>query len=270
MSIRPVTILILLITSVFAQKNGPKIQVNKHLPDPFKLQKRTVYPWKKNITATVFWIGETPTPRNPTPNHKSSWDQKWQQNYGGFDNPDPKARSGYLPKAFTPKLNPFYIALPYNDCINHKHHKPEASRVIPWWKRTVVTPGKSVCKGRWVQIYCPKTKKICYAQWEDCGPFTTTDFNYVFGKSRPKNKKNQGAGIDLSPAVRDYLKIGNKAVVHWRFIEMSRIPAGPWTKLGTNNPFVNKKVDYDRAERRRYIKYLEHLHEIQRRNKRRQ
>ena len=247
-------IFLLLCPAVLTAQNEPKITVERAPSNVFKLQKNTTYPWKKNITATVFWVGEKPTAKNPTPNNKSSWDQNWQKNFGGFDNPN--SRNGYLPKGFTPGQNPFYIALPYNDCLNHRSHRPEASRVIPWWNRVPHPAGKTVCKGRWVQLYCAKTKKICYAQWEDCGPFTTDDYNYVFGSSRPKNTKNQGAGIDISPATRDYLGVGNKAIVHWRFIEFSQIPRGPWALHGTNNPFVNPKVDVDLAERTRYMDYL--------------
>lgn len=257
---RTITILAISLPLWASAQKGPKITVATAPRNPFTLQQKTVYPWKKSITATVFWIGEKPTQNNPTPNNKSSWDVNWQSNYGGFDNPDPKVRRGFLPPGFIPKQNPFYVALPYNDCLNHRFHKPEAPRVIPWWTRIVRKPGESACKGRWVQIYCPKTRKVCYAQWEDCGPFVTDDWEYVFGKKRPKNTKNQGAGIDISPAIRDYLGVGNKATVHWRFIEFSRVPqSGPWAQHGTNNPFLNKLVDDDLAERSRYMDYLEKL-----------
>lgn len=72
------------------------------------------YPWKRNIVTTVFWVGERPTRNNPVPNCKSSWDPEWHKNFGGYDNPDPKARRGFLP-LFIPRQNPFYVALPYND-----------------------------------------------------------------------------------------------------------------------------------------------------------
>ncbi|MCX8237259.1 MAG: hypothetical protein OSB05_00440 [Akkermansiaceae bacterium] len=258
--IKRLSLLLICFPSLTSAQNGSKITVVPAPKDPFKVQKTAVYPWKKNITATVFWIGEKPTSNNPTPNNKSSWDQNWQKNFGGYDNPDPKARTGYLPTGLIPGQNPFYVALPYNDCLNHKMHKPEAARVIPWWNRVVSSPGTSVCKGRWIQIYCPYTRKVCYGQWEDCGPFVTNDWQYVFGQKRPKNTNNQGAGIDISPAIRDYLGIGNKATVHWRFIEFSRVPkGGAWSKLGTNNPFVNPKVDVDLAERSRYMDHLRKL-----------
>lgn len=215
---------------------------------------RTEYIWKKYITATVFWIGEKPTQNNPTPNNKSSWDQEWMKNYGGYDDPDPNMRNGYVPRAFTPKLNPFYIALPYNDVLNYRTHKPEAARVIPWFKRQTVKPGKTVCRGRWIQLYA--NGKYCFAQWEDCGPFVTDDWEYVFGDKRPKNDKNSGAGIDLSPAVRDYLGLDNTDQVHWRFAEFSQVTPGPWTLYGTNNPFVNQGVNPDQQARMEYMERL--------------
>ncbi len=199
------------------------------------------YPWRLNITATVFWVGEDASARNPVHNHMSSWDANWRDNFGGFDNPDPLQRtSDYRPKAFIPRQNPFYIALPYND-VSRGHHKPEASRVIPWFKRDFTADGESVCKGKWVQIIY--NGRSCFAQWEDCGPFTTEDWPYVFGDKPPVNTENKGAGIDISPSVRDYLGIkGGTALVHWRFVEVYRIPYGPWSKWGDNNHFVHPEL----------------------------
>ena len=53
---------------------------------------RILYPWKTHITATIFWCGEQPTARNPTPNCKSSWDTAWAKNFGGYDDPAPEKR----------------------------------------------------------------------------------------------------------------------------------------------------------------------------------
>ena len=75
----------------------------------------TRFPWKLDIVTTVFWIGETPTANNPVPNTVSAWDRRWTSNFGGYDDPDPDGRDGFLPKGFTPGQNPFYFALPYND-----------------------------------------------------------------------------------------------------------------------------------------------------------
>jgi hypothetical protein len=239
------------------------------LPRPANPAERMTYPWRTNITATIFWIGEQPTPRNPTPNCKSSWDTKWAINFGGYDDPNPENRIAnhvtgeFRPKAFVPKLNPFYVALPYNDVLSHRAHKPEAPSVIPWFSRMNPAPGKTVCKGRWLQIY--NGKRICYAQWEDCGPWTTTDWEYVFGGERPKNTQNKAAGIDLSPAVRDFLGLRSGHQVHWRFVDDADVPDGPWKRYGfdaeaeTNLARVVAANDPELEAQRRYMEYLRKL-----------
>jgi hypothetical protein len=194
----------------------------------------TRYPWKRNIVTTVFWVGEKPTRNNPVPNCKSSWDPEWHQNFGGYDNPDPSARRGFFPK-FSPRQNPFYVALPFND-VTRGATKPESRRVIPWFREAFEKEGKSVCKGRWVAIR--RGNRIAYAQWEDCGPFRTDHWQYVFGNERPRPNLNQGAGLDVSPAVRDYLGMSGKDVCDWKFVDFREVPPGPWTKYGDNNTFV--------------------------------
>ena len=218
------------------------------------------YPWKKNITSTIFWIGELPTENNPTPNTKSSWDTNWVENFGGYDDPDPANRIAnhatgeFRPRAFVPKINPFYIALPYNDVVSHREHKPEAARVIPWFARYQPEPGKTVCKGRWVQIF--RGGRSCFAQWEDCGPWETEDWNYVFGNKPPRTTQNGGAGIDLSPSVRDYLGLKSGDKVHWRFVESAQVPYGPWKKYGMENP---SSTDPDIATQQRNLERLRKL-----------
>lgn len=200
---------------------------------------KITYPWKTHVTCTIFWIGEKPSGRNPTPNHKSSWDQNWATNFGGFDDPDPANRvanhvtGDFRPKNFIPKLNPFYIALPYNDVQGWGAHKPEAAKVIPWFSRMNPLPGKSVCKGRWIQVFNGKIS--CFAQWEDCGPWTTDDYEFVFGSKPPKTRENGAAGIDLSPSVRDFLGLKSGYKVHWRFVEAAQVPPGPWKNYGPQN-----------------------------------
>jgi len=194
------------------------------------------YPWKMNIVATVFWVGERAAGANPVPNFKSSWDPDWESNYGGFDNPDPGARRNYIPVAFTPRQNPFYFALPYND-VTHGTTKPEAYQVIPWFREVFDRPGHSVCQNRWIAIRNHEGK-VCFAQWSDCGPFRTDHWQYVFGNETPKWNINGGAGLDVSPAVRDYLGFGTKDVVDWKFVEARDVPPGPWARYGDNNDFV--------------------------------
>lgn len=233
-----------------AIKAGPMRPVldqshRRNFPDPKKLpqvKRAGVYPWHFDITATYFYIGELATKNNPVPNTASSWDSKWDDNYGGFDDPDPAHRDPvtFAPRGFTPQLNPFYIALPYND-IEHGGPKPEASKVIPWYGMYKGGKYESVCRGAWVQIYYKG--RYCYAQWEDCGPFCTDDWEYVFQGKRPKNMANKAAGIDISPAVRDYLGIKEgMATVHWRFVEFALVPGGPWARYGKDNPFINPEL----------------------------
>lgn len=207
------------------------------------------YPWKQSIVTTVFWIGENPTANNPVPNHSSSWDAAWARNYGGYDDPSPSRRHNYIPVKFTPRQNPFYCALPYNDKAR-EGHRSEAPKVVPWFKEAYRGPGVSVCKGRWVQIR--KGNRTVYAQWEDAGPFRTDHWEYVFGNERPKPNLNRGAGLDVSPAVRDYLGLADTDVTDWKFVEFNEVPPGPWAKLGDNNTFVinQRKAEQQLAKAR--------------------
>ncbi len=231
---------------------------------PVEATSRILYPWKTHVTCTIFWIGEQPSDRNPTPNNKSSWDQQWSANYGGYDDPEPTNRianhttSEFRPKGFIPKLNPFYVALPYNDVVGSHCHKPEAARVIPWFARVNPEPGQSVCKGRWIQIY--QNGRSCYGQWEDCGPWETDDWEFVFGNKPPKTTQNGAAGIDLSPAIRDYLGLKSGEKVHWRFVEAGQVPYGPWKKYGQETPVTN---DPNLVAQQRYLEYLRKLRDEQ-------
>jgi hypothetical protein len=182
------------------------------------------YPWKMAIVSTVFWIGETGS--GPT-NTRSAWDKNWVGRYGGID--DPVRRSGYRPAGFRPRENPFYVALPYCDMAGGRL-KPEAAKVVPWFVERFCGLGSSVCKGHWLEIRLGA--KICYAQWEDVGPFYTDSASYVFGDERPSPNVNHGAGIDVSPAVRDYLRLGSFGLVDWRFVEPADVPPGPWSLRG--------------------------------------
>ena len=161
-------------------------------------------PWKTGITATTFWAGEPPTLNDPG-NLASAWDPNWTVTSKG--------------------QNPFYVALPYND-IAGGHTKPEARSVIPWFKQAFVRDGESVLKNRWIAIR--KGSRVCYAQWEDVGPFQVDHWQYVFGNERPRPNVNRDAGIDLSPAVRDYLGMSGMDQCDWKFVEAKEIPQGPW------------------------------------------
>ncbi|MEP6671649.1 MAG: hypothetical protein ABJF10_20970 [Chthoniobacter sp.] len=193
------------------------------------------YPWKTGIVTTVFWIGSAG--KGEAGSGASAWDPKWETSYGGFDNPKPEKRQHFIPAAFIPRLNPFYIALPYND-VAKDQTKAEARVVIPWFKEVFVEEGKSVCRDRWLAIR-NAGGKVCYAQWSDCGPYGSDHWQYVFGNEKPKPNANGGAGLNVSPAVREYLGLITTDVTDWKFVEAQDVPNGPWALYGTNNPLLH-------------------------------
>ena len=107
--------------------------------------------------------------------------------------------------------------------------------MVPWFKEAFVKPGQSILKGRWIAIHY--NGRTCFAQWEDCGPFRTDHANYVFGNERPRPNLNHGAGLDVSPAVRDYLGMTRNEYCDWKFVDAAAVPDGPWKTYGTNNTF---------------------------------
>ncbi len=184
----------------------------------------------KTTVASIFWVGEAADASNSfIPNDKSAWDSFWQERYGGIDSPDD--RCGYKPCSFTPKENPFYFALPYNDLDPNGHRKLSAVQV-PWF--SAYQDQKSILKNRWIQV--ARGDLICYAQWQDVGPLETDDFAYVFGNEPPKNTFGVKAGLDISPAVRDCLKMTTNELVKWKFVEDNQVPLGPWKEIVTTSP----------------------------------
>lgn len=184
----------------------------------------------QEITTTVFWIGEEASDANGhIANFASAWDVLWMQHYGGIDAPD--RRNGYLPEGFVPHENPFYVALPYNDFDENGEKKKDIASYIPWASSEDENSSVSICKNRWVKIV--KGNKTVYAQWEDVGPFEENDIDYVFGTSAPKNEINNNAGLDVSPAVRDYLGLGDIDTTSWQFVDERDVPDGPWKESVT-------------------------------------
>ncbi|PJA99219.1 MAG: hypothetical protein CO128_04280 [Ignavibacteriales bacterium CG_4_9_14_3_um_filter_30_11] len=189
------------------------------------------YPTHTNINTTIFWIGELADSSNAfIANDVSAWDGKWKEHYGGTD--DPNNRNGYYPQSFTPKQNPFYFALPYNDINTTGIRKQNALSVVYWGSEKTWGQNESLCKNRWIKII--KGNLIAYAQWEDVGPFETDDNNYVFGSELPRNTFN-GTGLDVSPAVRDFLGITGLDKVSWQFVAFVDVPEGPWKNIITSS-----------------------------------
>jgi hypothetical protein len=186
-----------------------------------------------NITSTIFWVGEPAGADNDNiTNTVSAWDEAWQAHFGGVD--DPTSRNSFAPAAFTPKENPFYFALPYSDFTDNGDRKASAGNCPN--AAALAKSDYSWCKNAWIKI--THAGKTTYAQWQDVGPLEEDDTAYVFGSARPKNTWGAKAGLDVSPAVRDYLGLQDVDSVSWSFVSAGSVPAGPWrtvvtTSLGT-------------------------------------
>ena len=190
---------------------------------------RNFYPWKIDIFTTKFWIGEGSTPISSMDNMGSAWDEDWRSTNGGSDPPDD--RRGFFPAHHAARINPFYVALPFNDL----KYPDKARRWLPaGWARPS-RDGKSIsaCLNRWVEIKNAQGD-TCYAQWKDVGPLRYDDAEYVFGDERPGAYTSAGfdrAGLDVSPAVADYLDItGKNCNTRWRFVDDSDVQPGVWLK----------------------------------------
>jgi len=201
------------------------------------------FPWKYNILTTTFWIGNNRNSYTTTVNYDSAWDTSWHENYGGED--DPNNRVGSRPKKFYPKLNPFYIALPFNDVA----FPEKAAKLIPWYRKEFVTRFKSVCKDKWIAIHY--RGKFCFGQWQDVGPFRVDNAEYVFGSGQPNTPT--GAGLDVSPAIRDHLKLSGRDTCDWRFVDAREVPYGPWLEYGEKSLVLSQ---LDKAKREGRMKLL--------------
>ena len=202
------------------------------------------YPVHRAVTATVFWIGE-PVGNGSTENNAvSAWDDRWLQHYGGVDTPGKRfARNGFFPSSFRPSENPFYFDLPYDDFDDAGNPRPDRMSLVPWARSLAAQVAAyarrglpfSVLKNRWVKLR--RGARTCYAQWEDSGPYVYDDSAYVFGTARPRSTRANGAGLDVSPAVRDCLAFAglNNADnrVDWQFVDAAAVPAGPWKRVVT-------------------------------------
>ena len=186
-----------------------------------------IYPWRTYILTTEFWIGEGSTPISSTTNVQSSWDEEWLQKNHGSDNP--YNRNGYAAGSHASTLNPFYCALPFNDLA----FPDKAQNWLPhgWYRRPFEGKQVSACQHRWVEIKNSRGD-ICFAQWEDVGPLTYDDAEYVFGGARPRGLGSDRAGLDVSPAVYEYLGLSDRnRFTAWKFADESDVRPGAWLKL---------------------------------------
>jgi len=188
---------------------------------------RTAYPWKTSIITTKFWIGEGGSSVSSTDNVASAWDENWRSTNRGND--DPNDRNGFASADHASTVNPFYVALPFNDLA----FPDKASEWVPrHWHRSP-EDGKQVsaCKDRWVWIKNANGRS-CFAQWEDVGPLRYDHAEYVFGDERPIGMGDDHAGLDVSPAVWQYLGLDESkhAITSWRFVDDEDVPPGAWLK----------------------------------------
>ncbi len=214
--------LVLLSSSLIPTQAQTSSDLDKALERRHGVKLSSKYTWKTNIVTTFFWIGNNTTNYSPSGNFKSAWDTRWQKNYGGDDCPN--ERIGYRPKNFFPELNPFYVALPFNDVAH-----PEKRPMVPWFDPAKpVSRWQSIVRGKWVAVLF--RGKFAFGTWEDVGPFRTDHAEYVFGNERPRTPT--GAGLDVSPAIRDYLGLSGRDITHWRFVDDHEVPPGPWIDYG--------------------------------------
>jgi|GEM_PF-3505850 len=167
------------------------------------------YKWHYNIVTTEFWIGELPSEDN---NWISNVSTAWES---------PLADS----------VNDYYVALPYNDLEyknNQTVHK-DSAKLIPWYDPADAVGYKfySYMKNRWVMVKLGD--KVAYGQVEDTGPYLEDDFAYVFGDAAvPANTFRNKSGLDISPAMDEYIGLDGLGVVDWKFVEFEEVPEGPW------------------------------------------
>jgi hypothetical protein len=209
------------------------------------------YPVHTSIVATTFWVGEVFDPHADDGSQVlSTYDDDWMANYGGCDGVVVRddcrterrtAANHFFPTRMTPRENPFYLDLPFDD-VNDPGAAARRADVVPWahdpgWAEKLADPDQSIMKNRWVAVQ--KGSRVCYGQIQDAGPGEYDDAEYVFGTddARPANERYNGAGMDVSPALNGCLRFsdlnGEDDRVAWWFVDEVDVPEGPWTIVVT-------------------------------------
>lgn len=236
------------------------------------------------IVATTFWVGELYDATLEDGSQVcSTYDAHWAYHWSGVDQgrvpagaagcagsiiggcdgiPGPNhsckterrtAANGYFPTSpqVTPKENPFYLDLPYDD-LNDRIAFAERCSVIPWandpgFVGRCKDTSFSYMKNHWVKLIGPNGS-TCYGQIQDAGPSSGTNYHdkaYVFGKNdeRPAQTQWNNAGMDVSPALNGCLGFkdldGSSDKVSWEFVDADQVPAGPWTRIITTRQVTN-------------------------------
>lgn len=208
--------------------------------------------WHRDVHATTFWVGEVFDPSAPDGTQViSTYDGRWYQHFGGCDGvivggvcrtERRMPGNGWFPRHMTPKENPFYLDLPYDD-VNDPAGFRDRCQVIPWAAAPAFA-GRcgdrsfSFMKNQWVEIVGPSGRR-CFGQIQDAGPGTYHDVAYVFGSppAPPANQRYGGAGLDVSPALNGCLGFraldGTMDTVRWRFVPERSVAPGPWLRVVT-------------------------------------
>ena len=154
------------------------------------------------------------------------------------------ADNGFFPTAMTPKENPFYLDLPFDD-LNDPEAFAARGKVIPWADE----PGYAGRETEHVVLVHEEPVGADHqgrhgpvtARSRTPGPGEYNDAEYVFGTedARPQNKRYNGAGMDVSPALNGCLGFaelnGENDRVDWRFVEFDDVPDGPWRQVVTTS-----------------------------------
>ena len=209
------------------------------------------YPLHTDVVATTFWVGEVFDPTAEDGSQvMSTYDDDWLAHYGGCDGvvvgeecrtERRVAGNGWFPNRMTPRQNPFYLDLPFDD-VNDPSAAARRAEVVPWaadpgWAELLADPERSIMKNRWVAVR--RGEQVCFGQVQDAGPGEYDDAAYVFGTddARPANERYNGAGMDVSPALNGCLGFveldGEDDRVDWWFVDDADVPAGPWTRVVT-------------------------------------
>ena len=242
-----------------------------------------VYPLHTNIVATTFWVGEIfQATVSDGSQVCSTYDKQWAFHwsggvnagttpanatacpgsiYGGCDGSiaggrcatEPRtAANDYFPSQGSPKENPFYLDLPYDD-VNDATAFAARCSTIPWasdsgWAGHCADHSFSYMKNRWVKIIGPNGH-ACYCQNEDAGPSHDNlyhDAAYVFGSNdaQPVQGQFNNAGMDVSPALNGCLGFkeldGQSDKVSWQFVDDAGVPDGPWKKIVTQSQVASQ------------------------------
>jgi hypothetical protein len=215
------------VTGSYLLPSRPTIPSSDFVFTNYSRKTRTTYPWKTSIITTLFWIGEGGSNVSSTDNIGSAWDEHWRSTNRGND--DPNDRNGFASADHASTVNPFYVALPFNDLA----FPDKASEWVPrrWHRSPEDGKQVSACKDRWVWIKNAQGRS-CFAQWEDVGPLRYDHAEYVFGDERPIGMGDDHAGLDVSPAVWQYLGLdeSKRAITSWRFVDDEDVPPGAWLK----------------------------------------